>query len=278
MAESTVIKTVIGCRTTEDSLDVLTKGCNLRCPYCPSAYIRDNDRTDCVSMLVVMDPFYDADRQKTPKKEWLTIKEPASCLAYYNACHNLKTLFGTFYQLRLETTGADAPLPELKYRRTMQFPAHISLAIKAPRSKYESFMSDEMKEQYKDNSLLWVENAVTQLANLVYLTKDDDVPITYDVYTTVHKKLLSEEDLTQLKKDWLLKGCFSVKDEIVYTPAVNLADHWYLEQYHPSSDSLKDEPTYSDEELSDIAIRVGAHIRGVSDELVKKVNNALKGA
>ena len=67
----------------------------------------------------------------------------------------------------------------------------------------------------------------------------------FEVRTTVHKKLLSFDDLMQLKKDWT--------EEHV--------DNWYLQQYHEAEcydSTLNHTETYSNAELSDMAKCIGS--------------------
>ena len=70
------------------------------------------------------------------------------------------------------------------------------------------------------------------------------------------------DTLRQLKEDWL-KDC---------------AKPWYLQQFRKSDcfdPSLNDEPTYTDEELADLAIELGAYVRGMDLSLCTRVEQAV---
>lgn len=160
--------------------------------------------------------------------------------------------------VKLDTNGLLMPLSLLdntliEEDTTKRFngkPSYVALDVKLPRIDYPTLNL----ELYCWDKLL---------ANLRENIRLVDGPL-YDgeFRTTVHRRLLPPEKLRQLKEDWL-KDC--VKP-------------WYLQQFRKSDcfdPSLNDEPTYTDEELADLAIELGAYVRGMDLSLCARVEQAV---
>ena len=163
--------------------------------------------------------------------------------------------------VKLDTNGLLMPLSMLDNRGTeenskLQYngrPSYVALDVKLPYDDYPTLNPDV-------DGATWDRWRANLRDNILAV----DGPL-YDgeFRTTVHRKLLPPEKLRRLKEDWL-------KDH---------AKPWYLQQYRKSDcfdPSLNDEPTYTDEELADLAIELGAHVRGVGIEQGARVDLALE--
>lgn len=87
----------------------------------------------------------------------------------------------------------------------------------------------------------------------------------FDIETVVHQ-WLSADDLRQMKQDWLMSDR-------------RLQDNWYLRPCNAEErESAGAADDYTPEELADMAIAVGAHVRGIPQQLIQKVETKLKEA
>ena len=85
----------------------------------------------------------------------------------------------------------------------------------------------------------------------------------FDIETVVHQ-WLSADDLRQMKQDWLMSDR-------------RLQDNWYLRPCNAEErESAGVADDYTPEELADMAIAVGAHVRGIPQQLIQKVETKLK--
>jgi pyruvate formate lyase activating enzyme len=162
--------------------------------------------------------------------------------------------------VKLDTNGLLMPLSALDNtasepvaeQRFNGKPLYVALDVKLPYADYPS-LNQGVDGQTWDR---W-------RANLRENIRLVDGPL-YDgeFRTTVHERLLPPDKLRQLKEDWL-KDC---------------AKPWYLQQFRKSDcfdPSLNDEPTYTDEELADLAIELGAYVRGMDLSLCARVEQAV---
>jgi pyruvate formate lyase activating enzyme len=114
----------------------------------------------------------------------------------------------------------------------------LGIDYKAPASKYADIANSK------------IEDVAGKVRSLISFAVERGLPI--DVRTTVHRKLLSFDDLAEMRREL---------DEL----GVN---EWYLQQFHPVDTlepSIAEEKTYSDGELIEIAKRLGGgtNVRGV---------------
>jgi pyruvate formate lyase activating enzyme len=162
--------------------------------------------------------------------------------------------------VKLDTNGLLMPLSALdntltEEDTTKRFsgkPSYVALDVKLPYADYPA-LNQGVDGQTWDR---W-------RANLrLNITLVDGPLYDGEFRTTVHKRLLPPDKLRQLKEDWL-KDC---------------AKPWYLQQFRKSDcfdPSLNDEPTYTDEELADLAIELGAYVRGMDLSLCARVEQAV---
>lgn len=83
--------------------------------------------------------------------------------------------------------------------------------------------------------------------NVHCLSKRDRT--TYEFRTTVHKDLLSEDDLWRMRSEWI----------------ADTGAQWYLQQFREPAEGVLSElgDTYSDAELAYIAEKLGVKVRGI---------------
>lgn len=246
---------------------LFVEGCNLRCPYCHNKDIVCNKKL-CLPYEIVQDFL----RQREGQLDGvvLTGGEPLC-----NSGRVIKLLTWLSqewrddelpYSVKIDTNGMASSLRclfdnlRLTYNHPYRISSHkskmyIAMDLKAPMNKYHLFMANSKGES--NTKML-----DTLLGNIEYLSQALKSSPRYahnvEFRTTVHKALLSPEDLQLMKFEYLVSlNC----------------KQWYLQQFRPCDcfdNSLNDTPTYSDEELTDIAISLGALVRGVPDKLVEK--------
>ena len=119
----------------------------------------------------------------------------------------------------------------------------FGIDYKAPISKYPHITN------CKD------EDIAKKVQEMIKFAVDNQVPT--DVRTTVHRSLLSPEDLKEMRRELDALG----------------QKKWVLQQFHPVDiidDDLLHEPTYSDRELLDLSKEIGGetHVRGLKGILI----------
>lgn len=229
-------------------------GCNLKCPYCHNAPLAAGSTEN---MIPLEEAVAYLDRRKEDLDGVvLTGGEPLLQEGIFDLIPRLQSMG---YSVKLDTNGTVGPfwktldIGSRLSDRTTVVPDYVAIDLK--------MLPCEIREH--ESSPKCYQN---NLAALAILNEPEwhgcAHSISGEIRTTVHKAVTP--GLWQLKKAW---G--------PYTEGLP----WYLQQYRKCEGfdpSLQNEPTYSDEELADIAIGVGAHIRGVSLDLVEYVESKLE--
>lgn len=229
---------------------IYCSGCPLRCPYC-------HNKGLVLGQTVAL-PMMQAAKtclRRGIEGVVITGGEPMMDARLGALIDLLKQRAG---YVKLDTNGLLMPLSALDNtlieedtaKRFNGKPSYVALDVKMPRIDYPTLN-------------LELDCWDRMLGNLQVNIALVDGPM-YDgeFRTTVHKKLLPPDKLRQLKEDWL-KDC---------------AKPWYLQQFRKSDcfdPSLNDEPTYTDEELADLAIELGAYVRGMDLSLCARVEQAV---
>lgn len=231
---------------------LFTSWCNMCCPYCHNVDILGGDAGSKLNLELVT--AWLADRFGALTGVVLSGGEP-TMLPDEKLQELLEELKGIGYAVKLDTNGTYCALQSKLTKPCLDY---IAVDVKLPRARYQELMASGT-----DNGKM----AASKLAgNLVWL---DRVFVSqwhkqYELRTTVHKKLLPLEAIYQLKADWV--------DPRKTHPK------WYLQQYGKSKGfdpDLQNEPTYSDEDLADIAVGIGAYVRGVDPALAAKVEKTV---
>ena len=136
----------------------------------------------------------------------------------------------------------------------------IRLNLSGPRSSYYDHQAANVE---KALSRLLVFDTEFVQCNVRNKPKDHRG---FDIETVMHKSRLSVDDLRQMKQDWLMSDR-------------RLQDNWYLRPCNAEErESAGAADDYTPEELADMAIAVGAHVRGIPQQLIQKVETKLKEA
>lgn len=227
---------------------LFTGWCNMSCPYCHNKDLFDMDRGDHLNLGIVL--------------TWLRTR--AGALTGVVISGGEPTMLGSDvlealilelrhqgFKVKLDTNGTACVLSNTLKMNAL--PDYIAVDVKAPRGKYKDYVlgneaQGRVAEDKLGGNLVWLDR--------VFRSETRQ----YELRTTVHRSLLSVEELTNLKQDWVARRKARPK--------------WYLQQYGKTDGfmpELKDAPTYTDEELADMAIGLGAYVRGVEPGLAAKV-------
>lgn len=214
-------------------------GCPLKCPYCHNRSICTEPQNGWLWRDV-----YDELARQSGRKTAVVLSggEPAA-MGRLALCEVIGHLHDLRYNVKLDTSGAICMntwfCPDQQTMDTA--PDYVALDFKAPLDSLGKFTKRKKDaKQFKANFS----------ANLAWLAGSG---IGYELRTTVHKRILSEDDVRRMKA------------EVVKPYGVKC---WVLQQFHKADcndPSLNDEETYSDHELKVLAESVGALVRGVEN-------------
>ncbi len=216
---------------------VFTGGCNLRCPFChnpclvfdPSSQPRVTDKE-----------FFNFLRQRKGLIEGVVISggEP---MLQPDICDFVKRIREAGYLAKIDSNGT---FPD-RIRKLLDTAGADSMGIdyKAPRAKYAALTGVNDPE---------IGDKVAESIRMVL-----EAGIELDVRTTVHRALLSEEDLKSMHGELCDLG----------------VSHWMLQQFNPVEvidDDLPAMETYTDRELVAIAKRLGpdVQVRGLHGRVI----------
>lgn len=209
---------------------VFASGCCCQCPYCHNMALNTGEIPATLSESNVLSFLKDRQGKLTgvvlSGGEPLML-DPDQLTSLVAACRSMG------YAVKLDTCGLPAKMAWGVFDM-------VAIDVKAPRAKYKGYLLPKHQDQYEQ-----------YMGNLSYNLEKLLLVDCFEVRTTVHKKLLSFDDLMQLKKDWLTE---------------EHVDNWYLQQYHEAEcydSTLNHTETYSNAELSDMANALGAKIRGI---------------
>ena len=210
--------------------------CNFRCGYCHNPCLVFDPESQ---PLIGEDEFFAFLEKRKGKLEGVVISggEPALRPPLHSFITKIKEMG---FEVKLDTNGS-MPDKVIDIHQKTGLDA-LGIDYKAPLAKYNEI------------SQCPVEDLGSRTLKLIKFAVDNDIAL--DVRTTVHKALLSEQDLA------------AMRDEL---SSVGLKD-WTLQQFHPGDvidDGLLEQETYKDRELINIAERFGdTYVRGLNGIII----------
>jgi len=214
------------------SLVIFTGGCILRCPYCHNpCLVFDPESQPEISRSEV---FSFLEKRKN-KLDGVVVSGGEPCLRH-GLSEFVKEVKEMGFLVKLDTNGS---FPEKVIECFNEgFIDALGIDYKAPENLYN-------KISYSS-----VPDFAHKVQSLIQFAVNNHIHV--DIRTTVHKKLLSHENLKSMRNELNHLGI----------------KKWTLQQFHPVEiidDGLLDEPTYSDVELMQIAKSLGngTQVRGL---------------
>jgi pyruvate formate lyase activating enzyme len=199
---------------------VFCAGCNLRCGYCQNpALVLDPESQPRIQTEDVLD-FLQC-RQGKLDAVVVSGGEPTT---HAGLPHFLTAVKALGFMVRLDTNGTN--LGMLKTCHRVGVLDALGIDYKAPKARYEEITAST-SPVLRRNVSASISFAIEQGIDL-------------DIRTTVHRAFLSRDDLCAMRQELDSLG----------------VGQWYLQQFHPVEtidDGLHEVPTYSDEEMLEIA-------------------------
>lgn len=218
---------------------VFTGGCNFRCPFCHNPCLV----FDPASQPKVTEPqFFHFLKSRKKRLDGIVISGGEPTL--HEGLHDFAAkVRAEGFLVKLDTNGSRPEVVEQLLNDSL--PTAFGIDYKAPAAKYAE-LTNVADPGLTAKIRRTIELAVASGLNL-------------DIRTTVHRHLLSEDDLAQMYRE--LKE-YGVK-------------RWVLQQYNPVEvidDELSALPTYSDHELIRIAEALGddVHVRGLTGRILNR--------
>ena len=216
---------------------VFVGNCNFICPYCHNPFLVVDPGSQ---PLITEKEFYLFLESRVGKLDAVVISggEPTLRKELFEFAREIKQ---RGFLIKLDTNGSMPEIVKKLYKnRCLDF---IGVDYKASKAKYQ-FVSG-----CKDEKLS------PKVSETIAFVIKSEIP--YDVRTTVHKALLTELDIMQMRKELNDLG---VKD-------------WALQQFHPTEimdESLLNIETYTDSELLTIAKKLpNTKVRGLKGMLLR---------
>lgn len=220
---------------------VFTGGCNLRCPFCHNPCLV----FDPASQPRVTDKeFFRFLQQRRGLLEGVVITggEP---MLHHDIADFIQRIHDAGYLVKLDTNGTFPA--ELEALLDIAPVNALGIDYKAPALRYA-----QMTGRPDDETIA----RRVQRSIRTALSRDLEL----DVRTTVHRALLSEDDLKTMHEELMSLG----------------VRHWMLQQFNPVEvidDDLPSLPTYSDGELVAIAESLGhTQVRGLSGRVINRLS------
>ena len=212
--------------------------CNFRCGYCHNPCLVFDPESQ---PLISENEFFDFLEKRKGKLDGVVVSggEPSLRKPLLSFVRKIKEMG---FLVKLDTNGS---MPE------KVFELYNAGALDALGVDYKAPI-----ERYNEISNCSAKDLGEKTLKVIKFALEKDIFI--DVRTTVHKSLLSEVDLAQMRKEL---------DEVGL-------DKWTLQQFHPNDvidDTLLEEETYKDSELIKIAKSLGnTYVRGLTGILISK--------
>ena len=197
---------------------VFVGNCNFMCPYCHNPFLVLDPKSQ---PLISESEFFDFLKRRIGKLDAVVISggEPTLRKNLFTFLQKIREMG---FLIKLDTNGSNPDIIKKLYNAG--YLDYLGIDYKCPLNRYS--------ELSKTGDF-----ALNVQSTIFYAVKSK---IPYDLRTTVHKKLLSFDDLLTMRKELNELG---VKD-------------WVLQQFNPVEildDRLLDIPTYSDTELTNMA-------------------------
>ena len=205
--------------------------CNFRCPYCHNPYlVVYHDSQPKITEAEILEFL----EQRRRKLDGVVISGGEPSL-YYGTAEFAKKVKGMGFAVKLDTNGShperiidmcEAGLVDM-----------LGIDYKAPTYAYQDLTSCEIKD------------LPDRIHTLIKYVVEKEIPC--DIRTTVHQKFHPPEALKNMRSEL---------DELGVT-------RWHLQQFHSTEiidESLLEEATYSDSELTELAKTLGknTYVRG----------------
>ena len=210
--------------------------CNFRCGYCHNPCLVFDPESQ---PLIGEDEFFTFLEKRKGKLEGVVISggEPALRPPLQSFIAKIKEMG---FEVKLDTNGS-MPDKVINIHHETGLDA-LGIDYKAPLAKYNEV------------SQCPVEDLGNKTLKLIKFAVDNN--ITLDVRTTVHRALLSEQDLAAMREELSSVGL----------------KNWTLQQFHSGDvidDSLLEQETYNDRELITIAESLGdTYVRGLNGIII----------
>ncbi len=207
---------------------IFVGGCNFRCPFCHNPHLVIDPESQ---PQMDEDVFIDFLKSRVRKIDALVISggEPA---LRPNLSTFLKKVKDLGFMVKIDTNGSQPDIIISNHSEGLI--DMLSIDYKAPAAMYPR-LTGRADPEIPGNVARTIRYAVEK-------------GISLDVRTTVHRNLLSSEDLGVMRDELNSMG----------------VSRWTLQQFNPAEslqEDLKEIPTFSDEELCDIARSLGNHTR-----------------
>jgi pyruvate formate lyase activating enzyme len=211
---------------------VFVGNCNFRCSYCHNPCLVFDPESQ---PLIREDNIYRFLEKRRGRLDGIVISggEPSLRPRLPEFAARVKSLG---FLVKIDTNGSNPGLVrEMRGRGCVDA---LGIDYKAPSFKYNQIAGSNLSD-------IW-----ERTRSLIQFAAENGIHT--DVRTTVHKDMLSQEDLAVMRKELSEMG----------------QEDWTLQQFNPAEildDKLKEAPTYSDKELMDIARSLGprTYVRGL---------------
>ncbi len=206
---------------------IFTGNCNFRCPYCHNpCLVLDPESQDEIKH----ETFFDFLKKRQGKLDGVVISggEPTLQNGLKEFIEEVKRLN---FLVKLDTNGSNPQI--VKDLISEELIDYLGIDYKAPSNKYQRV---SMNKNVKGKNILnFINHAVKNLGN-------DNI----DIRTTVHKDILSEDDLSQMWNELF----------------INKVKKWTLQQYNPTEvlDEGLSQETWNNRELIAIAHNISPSI------------------
>ncbi len=220
---------------------VFVGNCNCRCPYCHNpCLVFDPESQPHIPESEVFDFL----ERRRGKLDGVVISGGEASLrqGLHGFCAKIKNMG---FAIKLDTNGTNPD--KVIGAHSLGLIDALGIDYKAPADIYHQIARSSMRD------------LPIRVQKLICYAVEKNIPL--DVRTTVHKSLLSVEDLKRMRVELDLIGL----------------REWTLQQFHPVDiidDELLQSPTYSDRELLKIANSLGNHtrVRGLAGILLEKMS------
>lgn len=202
--------------------------CNFRCPYCHNPCLVFDPESQ---PLISDEEFFEFLEKRRGRLDGVVISggEPSLRFPLQVFSSEIKRMG---FMIKIDTNGSN-PDKIIAMHRDGCVDA-LGIDYKAPAHMYHHIACNRS------------ERLAEKVHSLIAYAIQEEIPV--DIRTTVHKSLLAEDHLRQMRQELDSLG----------------AGQWTLQQFHPVDiidDKLRDQETYSDRELLDIAGRIGGQTR-----------------
>lgn len=216
---------------------VFMGGCNFCCPYCQNPFLVIDPESQ---PLITEEKFFNFLDKRIGKLDAVVVSggEPTLDDGLVEFSKKVKE---RGFLVKIDTNGSNLKIMKQLYDEgCLDF---IGLDYKAPMEKYDNLLKTDNPDTIKKIKQ-------TIKASILFIVNQK---ITYEIRTTVHKMLLSKDDLIKMRNEL---NEFGIRE-------------WVLQQFNPTEgldNALLGIGTYTDEELVEIARHLpNTKVRGLKE-------------